>query len=320
MTSEERKYKIFKIFYQGDIDENTIALQKIITKNRFVNSGDFNAMNEGILAGTSSYLIRKNRNKYSKIMYDYNILLEKMSSLSKELNIANSLELNIFFSYLLWNGYLSKDREYNFKKEDKDKIMGLFFLDIMDGFGVCLDNSEMLKDFLNLNGYPSAVLQNFYDGKNLKVNYEVDIERKTITDSTKKKLIERILRKNANHAFNLIEDNGSLYIYDVTNLLLQSIISPYSSEIVNGKGKFKIFPYRSYMSCANPQEIALLDKFIKAEDYPIKYTREDLISISEVNLELLSCYHTLIDDFYAEVRPVIVGISNEVHKIKARTK
>lgn len=320
MTNEERKYKIFKIFYQGDIDENTIALQKIITKNRFVNSGDFNAMNEGMLASTSSNLIRKNRNKYSEIMHNYNILLEKMSSLSKELNFTNSLELNILFSYLLWNGYLSKDRKYNFKKEDKDKIMGLFFLDTMDGFGVCLDNSEMLKDFLNLNGYPSAVLQNFYDDKSVKVDYEIDIERKTITDSTKTKLIERVLKRNANHAFNLIEDNDSLYIYDATNLLMQGIISQDSSQMINGIGKFKLFPYRSYMLCANSKEISLLDKFIKTDNYPINYTREDLISISEVNLELLSSYHTLLDDFYAEVRPIIVGISNEAHKIKVRTK
>lgn len=320
MTSEERKYKIFKIFYQEDIDENTIALQKTITKNRFVNSGDFNAMNEGMIASTSSYLIRKNRNKYSEIMHNYNILLEKISSMSKEINFTNSLELNILFSYLLWNGYLSKDRKYNFKKEDKDKIMGLFFLDTMDGFGVCLDNSEMLKDFLNLNGYPSAVLQNFYDDKSVKVDYEIDIERKTITDSTKIKLIERVLKRNANHAFNLIEDNGSLYIYDITNLLMQSIISPYSSEMVNGKGKFKLFPYRSYMCCASPQEIALLDKFIKAVDYSIKYTREDLISTSEVCLELLSSYRFLLEDFYSEIRPIIVGISDKAHKIKTRTK
>ena len=99
-------------------------------------------------------------------MENYNELLSKMSSLSKELNFQNSLELNILFSYLLWNGYLSKDKEYKFSSNDKKNIPGLFFSDIMDGRGVCLNNTEMLKDFLVFNGYSSAIVQNYYNHKN----------------------------------------------------------------------------------------------------------------------------------------------------------
>ncbi len=320
MTDEERKYKIFKIFYYNSEDEQLIKkLGESITKYKFINSVYYDTMKEGILANAIAGLVRENRDKYSKVMLEYKILLEKMSYLAKELNLQNSLELNILFSYLLWNGYLSKNKEYRFNSNDKKNIPGLFFADIMDGFGVCLNNSEMLKDFLNHNGYISSLCQNFFNNKS-EVNNIINIERKNDEVESKKNLIERILKRKPNHVFNIIEDSNQLYIYDSTNLLLHKIINPYESTLINGKGNFKLFPYQSYMNCANSQEIELLDKLITTDNYSSPYTKEDLISTSEIILEIIQSSRTLLEEFYTDVRPNILCISEMTDKIKSRNR
>lgn len=319
MTPEERKYKIFKLFYHNDIDKNTLQeLEESITKHKHINYDNFNIMNEAFIANTSTTMIRNNRRKYGEVMENYNELLSKISNLSKELNFQNSLELNILFSYLLWNGYLSKDKEYKFSSNDKKNIPGLFFSDIMDGRGVCLNNTEMLKDFLVFNGYSSAIVQNYYNHKS-KINYEIKIRRENDDIETKEKLIEILFKKNANHVFNLIEDNEKTYIYDPTNLSLHKVVNSYKSILINGSGEFKLFPYRSYMNCDGIEEIKLLDKLIKTKESPVSYTKEDFISTSEVDLELIRSSSYLIEKFYNEARQNIINISNETNKIKKRT-
>lgn len=318
MSEEERKYKIFKIFFHNNGNKEIIKqLQKEYTKNRYINSNNYHAMKEGILANITACTIRKNRVYYSDIMEKYNVLLNKMSYLAKELHMQNSLELNILFSYLLWYGYLSKNKEYVFSSNHKKYIIGLFFTDIMDGTGVCLNNSEMLKDFLNLNGYTSAIIQNYYNS-NSKVNYKINIERKCKEIEQEENIIKKFFKRDANHVFNLIEENNKLYIFDPTNLLLHKLVNPYKSEMINGTGTFKLYPYQSYMTCTNLNEVELLDKLITTDDYSSPFIKEDLISIAEINLEIIRNSTYLLEDFYIEVFPYIIGISEEKNKILKR--
>lgn len=320
MTNEERKYKIFKIFYHNSADKNLIQeLGNSIIKNKYLDRYSFNIMQDALLSNSGTIEVRQNRENYSKLMKFYKSLLEKMSLLSKELNLSNSLELNILFSYLLWGGYLSKNKEYKFNSNNKKNIHGLFFADIMDGNGVCLNNSEMLKDFLKVCGYNSSIIQNYYNSKS-KITDIIKIERKNDEIESRETLIKRILKTDANHVFNLIEEDGSLYIYDPTNLSLHKIMNPYKSTLINGIGNFKLFPYRSYMHCATSEEIELIDKILTTDNYNSPYTKTDLISTGEVNLEILKSSTSLLNDFYTDARSDIVGISEETNKALKKQK
>ena len=315
MSEEERKYKIFKIFFHNSGNKELLKeIETDIIKNRYINPNNYYAMKEGKNANIIVCTIRENRYYYSDIMGKYNELLNKTSYLAKELHMQNSLELNILFSHLLWNGYLSKNKKYVFSSNDKKYITGLFFTDIMDGTGVCLNNSEMLKDFLNLNGYTSSIMQNYYNG-NSKINYRINIKRKNEENESKEDLIRKIFKREANHVFNLIEEYNKLYIFDPTNLLLYKLINPYKSALINGTGIFRLYPYQSYMNCANLNEVELLDKLITTDDYSSPYIKEDLISITEVNLEIIKNSKSLLEDFYIEARPYIIGISEEKNKV-----
>lgn len=323
MTKEERKYKTFKLFYHNSGSEEIKEIERQIRNNKFLNSDSYNIMKEAKIANRIHQEIKENRSNYSDVMYDYGIILQNMIKLSKELNLYASLELSILFSYLLWYGYLSKNKEYKFKSCDRKIIPGLFFSNIMDGRGVCLNNSEMLKDFLNLFGYNCAMLENQYS-LTTKVEHKIDI--KTSSEEKEKKKIIQLIEKiymlgKANHVFNLIEDNSNLYIYDSTNLLLLSIIDMYRSKLINGEGMFKLFPYQSYMLCACPNEIELLDKFINQSVYISLFQNNDLIVINEFILKLLTFSKNLLEDFYMEIKPNIIAISKETDKIvRKKTK
>lgn len=323
MTSEERKYKIFKIFYHQTASRETLEeLKKTIIKDRWFDNERLKAMDAGLIANKMFHIAKGNIQKYNEIEQKYSSLLTYMVTLSKELNLENSLELCILYTYLLWNGYLSKDKKFEFNSKGIQRLEGLYYADIMSGSGVCLNISDMLKDFLLQSNYQSAMMMNHYN-KNTQIDYRIDIQKKLGEEEItgyRKILSEVRLARKANHVFNLIEDNDGIYIFDATNLMLHSIINPYMSNLINGNGKYKLFPYSSYMLSCTKCERELLDELLTTCDYNCPYTKEDLIAISEVNIELLCSSFHLLEDFYKEVHTNIEAISNEMEKIKEKTK
>ena len=318
---QEREFLLFKLFYDGPNTETIKLMYREMYKHpiKFFNSTSI----IGKASYAHSYKIDSinNREVTTEVMSKYNSLLGKMSHLSKELDLNNSLELSILFSYLLWKGYLSKAKENKFESENRKMLQGLFFADIMDGRGVCLNHSEMLKDFLNVCGYASVMLENYYNS-NITMTKVLDIERKFANTSHSDSLVKPLFlkMKKINHVFNLIEENEKLYIYDATNLSLLSINNPFSARCINGKVKIKLFPYQSYEFCLSKEDCTLIDKLLTEKISMSPYTKEDFISISEVTTEIIKNSYPLLEDFYTEARSDIMGISEETDKIKARIR
>ena len=111
-----------------------------------------------------------------------------------------------------------------------------------------------------------------------------------------------------------------MYIFDSTNILMQKIISKYKTEMINGTGIFKLYPYQSHALCSSSDERKLLDKLLTTSEHVCPYTKRDLIITSEVCLEIIKNSTSLIEDFYTEIKPNIDSISKETSKIKILTK
>lgn len=313
---KEREFIIFKTFFNTLTDKTKEELINIVIKHPFMIDRLWWVIDEANSARKDSKDAIYNRDIcYKEIMAIYKSLLEKVSKLAKELNMNNSLELSILFSYLLWNGYLSKTKTHEYKEFEGPLLMGMNFTDISNGIGVCRNYSEMLKDFLNNCGYQSVMLANYLDD-DIKVDYKMNITERRIYNIPSN---TNFTRKKANHAFNLIEDNG-LYIYDSTNLLLYDLKNINSSVLINGKGKNKIYPYQCYGYCYSKDDEKLLDRLFTEEDFTSPYTKTDFISTSEVNLELIKNNTSLLEDFYTEARQDIVGISEKTKKALKRTR
>ena len=106
-----------------------------------------------------------------------------------------------------------------------------------------------------------------------------------------------------------------MYIYDSTNLLLHNLVNSSYCELVNGKGRSKLFPYQSYSFVNSKEDEKLLDRLFTDDKFISPYTRSDFVSISAVNLEIIRNSVSLLEDFYSEARTDIIGIAEKTDEI-----
>ena len=67
------------------------------------------------------------------------------------------------------------------------------------------------------------------------------------------------------------------------------------------------------------EDIFLLDRLIQQETFKSPYTKEDFRSISDVDIEIFKNSISLLEDFYTDIIPHIVGISEKTDiKVKKR--
>ena len=314
MSFNERKFTIFKLFYNGLNESSKQLLTEAIKKHPFILEGIYPLIEQANEALQYKRISLYNREEVGyDIMLSYNELLKNIATLLKELHAKTSLDIPILFSYLLWNGYLSKNKTYKFERRNKKNIPGLLFADITDGRGVCLNNTEMLKDILSECGYKSCTMANHMTDF---MKFDNILSIKTTAIYEKDNIIKKIMNIGKhNHAFNLIEEDNRLYIYDSTNLSLYNITNAKYANIINGRGKNLLFPYISYFFCLNEEEESILDKLLLMKDFQLFYTKEDYIRIGEENIDTIRNNIHLIEDFYDESHKNLEYISEETNKI-----
>ena len=98
----------------------------------------------------------RERTKDAVYSIAYKKIIDKTASFLKdELKVNDPIRESIIFEYLLWNGYFSKDKSYQFSMGNVIGVISCLGADIMRGNGTCLNNAHMLSDVLNKSGYKS---------------------------------------------------------------------------------------------------------------------------------------------------------------------
>ncbi len=151
----------------------------------------------------------------SEISELYNQFIKNYNELNKMLNLTNPVEINTLFSNLLYDGYLSKDKKFEFSEEQIKDIYNLSGADIITGKGVCRNISATLTDILNDYGIKSSQLSVFYDDslEDIEaIKNELNRFLDEILCNDNQKLIKELLKKiiNKNHNTGLISDIVSL--------------------------------------------------------------------------------------------------------------
>lgn len=319
LSEEERKYEIFKL-YMNDPELAEMVLSfargkiKGIEKQRLFSSA---------ICDSRKNMIEENLEVKKEILSYYKKVLETAKKLALELKLDNTLELCNLYTYLLWNGYFSKDKKLTYKVEDRINIYSSYSSDIMNGFGVCLNFSDMLTDFINEFDYSASTLVNYMD-KSCKID-KSSIKRNKVDSKEKSKiinaLISAITKKTGNHAFNLINENGKLYIYDSTNIALSKIINKEKVNLLSGTGEILLKPYFSYVLNTSDKSVETLDLLHTTKEIISPYTRSKFSIEWQFCLELFDNNKNLLDNFYDDVRSnilKIVKVTNEVQKRKRR--
>lgn len=309
--NEKEKFEIFKTFFNSKSDfdmffELCCGLENVKEINEY---GKLYLLAQTIKEFQNGKIKSKeylDENFNSEQLY--NEIINRCYILAQELNLKSSLEYANLFSYMLWNGYFSKDKKLEFNNYDRALIEGAFSYDIANGKGVCLNFSTMLSDFLNKTNYSSAVLANKID--KIKRNYEVKIDRaiykdKNIFKKIDKKMLAKFLtlipNNIPNHAFNLICDKDKMYVYDATNFLIFDVKDKSMANAVGLDGKAKISPYFSYLLNDSEKSILTLDKFHLINDHS-KLNVPNFGDIINKDVKYFDDNKSLLNDFYDDIK------------------
>lgn len=320
LTDEQKNFILFRYFLQHDSYDTDILLDNLDEK--YINEKEISKML--VLASVAKFYKHSqygSKNCYKEVLEYYKDILKKCNYLANELKLKNSLEISNLFTYLLWNGYFSKDRQNKYQIEKRNLVLGLYSIDILEGKGVCLNHSDMLCDLLNQCGYESAILINTID-KDMKRSYLPEIERTIVKPTIKTKIsnifISPISKKFGNHAFNVIKEKGKIYIYDSTNLLIYKVNDINTASLISGTGTFKINPYFSYVINHKHSAKKALDAIYSIKNLNSPYDENDFIFYWKKCIDMFKDNSTLIGDYYDDTREDIIHAISELQKIKSR--
>lgn len=106
----------------------------------------------------------------------YNYFVNNYNKLNKIFDLNNPVEIYTMFNYLLYKGYLSKNKEFQFSGKQARDLKGLSGTEVITGKAVCRHISGMLTDILNGYGIESSQLGVY--SKNYSININILEEQK----------------------------------------------------------------------------------------------------------------------------------------------
>lgn len=222
---------------------------------------------------------------FSNYNKNYTNIIKKYSKLANDLNINKSVELCIFFEYLLKNGYFSIDKKLVYFNDKECNVnMGPF--SVMSGSGVCRNFSFLLYDFLTYNHIDCDLYLNYVKDDFLAI-------------------VEKIF---GNHLVCRINDEGLDYIFDPTddNFALHVKNRTYKS-IFNDNKHHNYYRSRNYFENEQSINSVLEEKFINYYNL----SRDKVYKAIEYNYDL-------IDAVYNRCSSDITLINKKVLKLKKK--
>ncbi len=278
------------------------------------------------MVDTLSLLFDKYRINTQKEEYyiSYQNIIRTIASLMKEIGTDNPLLACIVFEYLLWNGYLSEDKELIYSLSNRINNLIVPGAGIMRGKSVCLNNASMLADIIRKLGYEAySLCCTIPKGFSFKGIPRPNIERKRDTEvSLSYKIASKAVSiigmgKIGNHAVTMIKDNNLIYISDPTNLAFANFSDFLRFKYIGNDGEISAKPWLSLTSGEMPPEVFKLifgESFLKIDEP--KFNKSLIEKANTTTLELCQENTKLFDDFHDSITPDILTVSKTLKKEK----
>lgn len=228
---------------------------------------------------------------------EFEKIIQKAAKLNKELKIDSSLQSCNLFSYLLWNGYFSKDKTFRYQDFD---IINERAKNVMLGYGCCRNIASLLSYYLYENNIQTEKIYTYFNPKRISITDEPKINRKVILEKSEEK------EKKVFHVSNLVKDDEKCYVYDATNLCISRLKND-KIKMINGRGCQNI-NFDLLMSQRNVEKYKELSKktYIKKEEF-IKQFEDDIIFFKE--------NENLLDAFYSDINEEIINVGNKIKSL-----
>lgn len=267
-------------------------------QKRYREGGLFDSIRQNLL-GTYSEILFKD---YTRSYFD---IVEKISKLIKELNISSIEKMSIIITYLIWNGYLSLNKDFVFQNEDRINKLLLLGLDVINGKGVCLNIASILKDILcSMERDAHLITCRITNGMiSKKDNLKFNIDR---NKSQKHNIITEVIGDIlplANHAVvSVSNEDGKHFIIDPTNLRFMNYTSLLKAAYLGNTRECSIYPFSLYfLEMLTKEEMTkyFLDTYhsknVLNEEEALKYI-EQASATCEKNKALFDDFHDEVHD------------------------
>lgn len=296
------------------------------------------SITSGILAST--YNGRMWTTDVQELRSLYDDFIKKYNELNKLLGLKDPYEIQLVYQYLYKNGYLSKDKNFEFNNRKHKDISYILGTEVINGSGVCRHIASLLSDILNDYGILSTRL-----GVNTHYYY-IDLKEK---GNMSKEEVEAWARENI-----VDEDRLSLFLYSLSKTDGQSykvecvdytklhpiskLIGNHAITYANYDGKsYYLDPTQDSFYRRSDKNGSLYDFFNQVDiknggvEYDkerykkcIKLINEGLPSISfeeqkEIENrtnELIISSNNLFEEFYKDNEELYSDISSKLLKIK----
>jgi len=251
----------------------------------------------------------------------FNDIFDKCVLLTKKLGIDNPLDIANLYTALIWNGYFSVNKKYNFDDySNLLRITSFYEFDIIFGKGNCLSNSFFISKLLNKHGIKSFPIHNLINDSKIE-NYSFDFYFLTppknyiVYDSKENIDIFRwyIQKRLGNHV-NVFIDEEKKFIYDPTNIAMYKVLNKDKAELVTGTGTIDLKLLSSYIFANNDEEKEFLNKFINYEKFDC-YTSFDFRKSYSKIKEIFLFEEDLLNEFRIEIYDDLLFIESDIINI-----
>lgn len=206
-------------------------------------------------------------------------------------------------TYLLWNGFLSKNKQFIYDGEVDASVVdsvGYLGLDVVNGVGCCRHLAPFLQDILTENNICSYLINNH---EYCTCNYlNVGIIRHTEDGHSRNDIgmfYEQSNTTISNHVCNIIPYHESYLVYDPTNIQIYRLHGV-SGRQIYGNGTIVIEPHSLLMyegmsnaqmntyiqSLATSKKIKNVDILVEQVRYGVEQMREHSVQCNQLYQQL----------------------------------
>lgn len=281
----------------------------------------------------------------------YNEFIINYNKLNKMFDLNDPIQIHTMFNYLLYKGYLSIDKNFEFTDKEARDINGLFGANVITGKAVCRHISAMLTDILNDYGIESSQLGVYSMDYSININileqpkytkeelvkwvqthitdeqtYSVvmkfieelvDKRNKNIELSTEiiedKNILKRII---GNHVITFSVKDGKSYYLDPTQTRVYRMRE--NDKNVLYDDEYSKVPIKTLPSIIlNDSKDYLRMRERLSQQYP-SVTKEEEKQIIEQTIMKCNSNMDIFEQFYTENGELYTDISSKILKIKKR--
>ena len=289
-------------------------------------------------------------NNVTQIKTMYNEFINNYNELNNTFELENPIQIYTMFNYLLYKGYLSKDKQYTFSSENTRDVLPINGTNILLGQGVCRHISSFLKDILDdygINSYNLCVYnkelhmdvkildkpkytieelynwvrthitdENSYNQIIKLINIIVNENKQNIEISAKEVDVKNpIERLYGNNAIVYTTYNDKSYYLDATQKRVYRISEQDKNMLYDKEGAVALRINSSILS-NKFKEFRNLKKEINKQYPSISIEQENKL-VSET-LDICKKNTDIFENFYNDNNELYNEISNKVLSIKKR--